>query len=239
MKVSVIIATFNRFKYLLNAINSVKNQTYKDIEIIIINDCSTDENYYKYNFKNCIVIHLDMNSKKRLGHKSPGGYQRSIGMKIASGDYIAFLDDDDYWLPNKLEMQVKAMKDTKYLISCTDGYFGKGIFEKSKVKEYKIYNKEKYYGVIKNIFKKKGKEHLLENGFPKFWNKEFINVHNCSIASSVMINKKLVSKIGYFSNKYYAPDYDYWLRAIEHSDLLYLDLPLMYYDVGHGDGQNY
>ena len=78
-----------------------------------------------------------MNSKKRLGYKSPGGYHRSIWMKIASGDYIAFLDDD-YWLPNKLEMQVKAMKDTKYLISCTVGYLGKGIIEKSRYRKYMI-----------------------------------------------------------------------------------------------------
>ena len=131
------------------------------------------------------------------------------------------------------------MKDSKCLISCTDGYFGKGVYDEKKVKEYKIYNKEKYFGVLKSIFNKKSKKHLLENGFPKIWTKEFVKVHNCTIASSVMIDKEIINKIGYFDNKYWAPDYDYWLRAIEHTDMIYLDLPLMYYDGGHGDGQNY
>ena len=50
-KVSVIIPTYNRFKYLLNAIKSVKQQTYSNIEIIVVNDCSTQEDYYTFDFK--------------------------------------------------------------------------------------------------------------------------------------------------------------------------------------------
>ena len=49
--VSVIIPTFNRFKYLLNTIKSVKEQTYNNIEIIVVNDCSTEKEYYEYNWK--------------------------------------------------------------------------------------------------------------------------------------------------------------------------------------------
>lgn len=56
-KVSVIIPTFNRFKYLLNTIKYVKEQTYKNIEIIVVNDCSTEKEYYEYNWvKNNIPI---------------------------------------------------------------------------------------------------------------------------------------------------------------------------------------
>lgn len=235
--VSVIIPTFNRFNYLLNTIKSVKNQTYKNIEIIIVNDCSTQKEYYNYKFENCIVINLDKNSKKRFGHASPGGYQRSQGMKIASGTYIAFVDDDDYWLPNKLEKQINAMETSRCLISCTDGFFGNGIYDKTK--KYMIYNKEKYQNIIKNIFRRKGKGHLMEDGFPFIWTKEFMGVHNCCIASSVIIHRKIMDKIGYFSNQLWAPDYDYWTRAIQHSDLIYIDEPLLYWDSGHGDGQNY
>ena len=63
-KVSVIIPTYNRFTSLLNAVNSVINQTYQNIEIIIVNDCSTEKEYYEYNFDNNVnIIHLTQNSK--------------------------------------------------------------------------------------------------------------------------------------------------------------------------------
>ena len=64
--VTVIIPTYNRFDYLLKAIQSVRNQNYKNIEIIIVNDCSSELEYYNYKFENCIVINLDKNSKKDL-----------------------------------------------------------------------------------------------------------------------------------------------------------------------------
>tara|TARA_B100001063_G_C16774100_1_gene563814 strand:- start:1203 stop:1919 length:717 start_codon:yes stop_codon:yes gene_type:complete len=236
-KISVIIPSYNRFKFLLKALESVRNQTYKNIEIIIVNDCSTQEEYYNYKFEGCIVIHLDKNSKARFGHASPGGFQRSMGMKIASGDYIAFLDDDDHWLPDKLEKQVTAMITSRCLISSTDGLIGNGPYDKTK--KYRIYNKENYLGTIKNIFARKGKQDLMKDGFPLIWNEEFLKVHNCAIASSIMIHKSLIEKIGYFSNQLWAPDYDYWLRAVKHTDLVYVDEPLMYFDTGHGDGQNY
>ena len=235
--VTVIIPTYNRFKYLLKTVESVKTQTYNNIEIIVVNDCSTDEQYYNYKFENCTVIHLDKNSKTKFGHASPGGYQRTQGMKIASGEYIAFLDDDDYWLPDKLEKQISAMEETKCLISCTDGYYGAGLYDKTK--KYIIYNKEKWHNCIRGIYNGKGKGELMKDGFPKIWTKEFVNVHNCSIASSVVIHRSLIEKIGYFGNGLWAPDYEYWKRAINHSNLVYLDEPLLYWDSGHGDGQNY
>jgi len=235
--ISIIIPTYNRFKYLCNTIESVKNQTYKNIEIIIVNDCSTQEEYYKTKFEGCIVIHLDKNSKARFGHASPGGFQRSIGMKIASGKYIAFVDDDDYWMHDKLEKQIEMMKTSGCLMSCTDGYFGNGIYDKTK--KYKIYNKEKYQNTIKSIFNRKGKGELMKNGFPLIWNKEFIDVHNCCIASSVMIEKSIIDKVGHFSNQLWAPDYEYWKRVIEHTDCIYIEEPLLYWDSGHGEGQNY
>ena len=66
-KVSIIIPTYNRFNFLLNTIKSVKEQTYKNIEIIVINDCSTQKEYYEYNFDNdIIIINLKENSKKKF-----------------------------------------------------------------------------------------------------------------------------------------------------------------------------
>ena len=114
-KVSVIIPTYNRFHYLLNAIKSVKEQTYKNIEIIVVNDCSIQKEYYLFDFKKNFgdefyILHLPKNSKEIFGIVSPGGHARNIGMMLSSGTYIAFLDDDDYFLPSKIEKQLKLMK---------------------------------------------------------------------------------------------------------------------------------
>ena len=235
--VTVIIPTYNRFSYLLNAIASVKAQTYPNIELIIVNDRSTETEYYNYEFKDCIVIHMEINSKKRFGKASPGGFQRSVGMKIANGNYIAFLDDDDVWFPEKIEKQLLKMKLTQCGMSCTDGLFGVGVYNKDK--QYVIYNEVKFKNIIKQIFNRKKKGSLMKNGFPDIWNEEFMNVHNCCIASSIMIEKKIIDKVGYFSNKHYAPDYDYWIRSIKHTDCVFVREPLMYYDAGHGNGQLY
>ena len=236
-KVSIIIPTYNRFQYLLNAVESAKNQTYKNKEIIIVNDGSSQEQYYTHKFEDCIVINMDINSKKRFGKASPGGFQRSIGMKIATGDYFAFLDDDDYWFPTKIEKQVQAMKKHNCKMSCTDGLFGKGIYDPNK--SYRKYNKEHYMNVIKSIFTRHGKRALMKDGFPLIWNEEFLKTHNCCIASSVMVHKNIVKIIGDFSNDNWAPDWEYWKRIIKFTDCVYLDEPLLHWDSGSGDGKLY
>ena len=73
-KVSVIIPTFNRFKYLLNTIESVKKQTYNNLEIIVVNDRSTQKEYYNYDWDaiNIIIIHLDQNTKDKFGYPCVG-----------------------------------------------------------------------------------------------------------------------------------------------------------------------
>ena len=104
-KVSVIIPTYNRFTYLLNAIKSIKAQTYKNIEIIVVNDCSTEKEYYNYSWDtaNVKIIHLPTQSKTIFNHSAPG-YVRNKGGELATGKYIAFCDDDDYWFPDKISM---------------------------------------------------------------------------------------------------------------------------------------
>lgn len=244
-KVSVIIPTYNRFKYLLNAIKSVKNQTYQNIEIIVVNDCSTQKEYYTFDFKNTFgenffIIHLPKNSRKTFGDVCGGGNSRNIGMMIASGKYIAFLDDDDYFLPMKIEKQILAMKNTDCLISCTEAYGGKGPYNSNL-----IYNKWHYKGIywntLKNIFRNNLK--LLDDMYKNdinIWNQEAIYTHNCTIGgSSVIINRDLIKKAGYFPLKKYAEDWEYWKELIKYSDCVFLREPLTYIDACHGDGQNY
>lgn len=84
-KVSVIIPTYNRFRYLMNTIRSVQAQTYTNLEIIVVNDRSTEPEYYTHDWNDIRIIHLDRNSKELFGHACPGGFQRNYGMEIATG----------------------------------------------------------------------------------------------------------------------------------------------------------
>lgn len=237
-KVSVIIPTYNRFRYLLNTIMSIKEQTYSNIEIIVVNDCSTETEYYKYdwNKNNILLIHLEENSKKKFGYAC-AGFVRNKGIERSSGKYIAFCDDDDIWFPNKIELQIKAMQETGCKMSSTDGLFGKGIFDSAK--SYEKYNAEGNYSCLQNIYKNKG-SNLLDNGFPRIWTLDFLKIHNCVICSSVTIEKDVLDKIGYMKNIMNGQeDYDCWLRALAHTNSVYIEDICFYYDGAHGDGQNY
>lgn len=237
-RVSVIVPTFNRFRYMLNTIQSIKAQTYSNIEIIVVNDCSTEKAYYEYNWKqNGIhIIHLKPNSKELFGYASVG-YVRNKGIEQSSGKYIAYCDDDDIWFPSKIELQLNAMKKTGCRMSSTDGLFGVGVYDSNTL--YKKYNAEHYFDCLKNIYKMKGSK-LLDNGFPEIWTKKFIDVHNCIIISSVLIEKELLDKINNFKClKTGQEDYDCSKRALEHTNSVYVPDVCFYYDGGHGDGQQY
>ena len=124
-KLSVIIPTYNRYDKLQNAIESVKNQTYKNIEIIVVNDNSVDGRYYEKSFqsrKDIKIINLNPCTKTLFDFPMiPNGINRNIGLQFATGTYIAFLDDDDYWMPRKIELQLNEMKQKNIQMSCTDG----------------------------------------------------------------------------------------------------------------------
>ena len=107
--VSVIIPTYNREKTILKSINSVLKQTYKDIEVIIVDDCSTD---------NTEEIIKNIDDKRiiyyKLKENSGACVARNKGIDLAKGEFIAFQDSDDEWNKNKLEIQMKHLKNSKY-----------------------------------------------------------------------------------------------------------------------------
>lgn len=112
IKVSVIITTHNRVTLLKRAVNSVLAQSYKNIELIIVNDASTDEtnDYLKSLTNEFDVVNIFID-------KSRGGnYARNVGIKASTGEYIAFLDDDDYYLPDKIKKQMELIEDKGYQI---------------------------------------------------------------------------------------------------------------------------
>ena len=111
-KVSVIIPIHNSSLYLEECINSVVNQTYKNLEIILINDNSTDNSIDIINSfcdKRIKVINLDNNYGVSIA--------RNKGVELSTGDFICFLDSDDYWNLKKIEKQVKFIKNKAFIYS--------------------------------------------------------------------------------------------------------------------------
>ena len=233
-KVSVIIPSYNRFPYLLRAIESVDSQNYKNLEIIIINDGSDEEEYYKHKFnENVKIINLKENQKQIHGF-GPGSI-RNFGINEAEGYYLAFLDDDDIWLPKKLEVQIEEMINQNLGLSSTEGYYGEGIYKPNET--YKLYNKEFYLKDLQYLYK--DTDYLIHGNLPKIWDYDFTKVHNCFITSSVIVEKEIFDKLGGFRNLPRWADYDCWLGLQQLTKSVYIDEPLFYYDGLHGDGRNY
>ncbi len=228
-KVSVIIVTYENFKELLYAIESVRGQTHTDIEIIVVNDGSTDRAYYEHDFGDDVtMIHMEKNTKSFFGFTCSGGYQTNHGIKLATGKYIAFMNAKEYWLPDKVQKQLIAMTENDVKMSSCESYVGEGIYDKQQ--NYKRYNEDRFLTTIQNIHTKKN-SCLMDNGYPLIWTPDFLKIHNCCINSSVIIEKSIVDMVGKFKISDYADDYDYWLRALQHTNCVYITEPLMYYNI--------
>ncbi|HGY5996408.1 TPA: glycosyltransferase family 2 protein [Aeromonas hydrophila] len=115
-KVSVIMPLYNSARFLAASIDSVLKQQYTNWELILIDDCSVDD---------CVVIaqaYCDRDSRiklVRLAENSGAAVARNRGIEIAEGRFIAFLDSDDLWLPEKLNTQIDFMLKNKVAFSYT------------------------------------------------------------------------------------------------------------------------
>lgn len=112
--VSIIMPTYNCAKFIKETIQSVLNQTYENWELVIVDDCSND---------NTEEIVESFNDKRIKYHKleknSGAAVARTTAMKMAIGNYMAFLDSDDLWKKEKLEKQLEFMKKNNYNFTCT------------------------------------------------------------------------------------------------------------------------
>ena len=136
--VSVVVPTYKRGEALSKALDSLKNQTYKNIEVIVVNDCTetawienVSEIVSRYeNSMNVVLIH---NEGK---HGSAGA--RDEGICKAKGSYTTFLDDDDYYLPEKIESQLFTMLQNNADFSITDleQYSENGKFIEKRERSY-------------------------------------------------------------------------------------------------------
>lgn len=102
--VSVIIATYNRAELVVQAVESALNQTYKNIEIVVVDDGSTDSTRQALRQYEGRIEYIYQERSER-------SKARNVGLRHSSGYYIAFLDSDDLWLPTKIEKQVRVLNE--------------------------------------------------------------------------------------------------------------------------------
>ena len=124
-KVSVIIPSYNSSSYIMDAVASALAQTYENLEVIVADDASTDNT--------CDVINTIKDPRVRLVVRAENGgaaAARNTAISVATGRYIAFLDSDDYWMPDKLSIQIGKMREAAISFSYTS-YLAKS--EKNEV----------------------------------------------------------------------------------------------------------
>ena len=187
IKISVIIPTFNRGKLIGNSIKSVLNQTFKNIEIIVIDDGSTD------NTKKVVEkFHNDKIKYIKLKENKGGSNARNIGIKMAKGQYISFQDSDDIFYPNKLEKQLENLVNKNSNLD----------FCKINV----IYNESYSYFVPSEIREKR----IFKGNFIN----ELISFGNFISTQAILAKKLLIKKYLFDPEMPRLQDYDLLLRMI-------------------------
>lgn len=185
--VSVIIPTYNRSNSLTVSLNSITNQTYKNIELIVIDDNSSD------NTKE-IINSLEIPNLKFIIHEKNLGAPaaRNTGIKNCTGDFIAFMDDDDMWHPEKIERQLN------YLIQNPEA---DAVFC-----EFKYVLKNKFYYPDKIMFDNNLLDLSLNRSLGSF--------------SLPLIRKNCIDVTGLIDiNLPSCQDWDYWIRLVQNFNL--------------------
>ena len=201
--VSVIIPTFNRASFVLEAADSVLKQTVEDFELIVVDDGSTDETEKALTqYQGRFIYHFQDNQGVSAA--------RNRGIQTARGKWIAFLDDDDLWLPEKIETQIKFFSKTPDAMICQT--------EEIWIRNGRRVNpRKKHQKFSGNIF---APSLLL-----------------CLVSpSAVMIKRELFEQVGCFDETLPAcEDYDLWLRISAQFPIFLIDRPLVVKRGGHPD----
>jgi len=204
--ISVVIPTYNRASFLKEAIDSVLSQTCRDFELIVVDDGSTDDTP---------ALLLSYGKKIKVIKKANKGPSaaRNRGIKAAKGEWLAFLDSDDSWKPDKLEKQVQFIKDNPDIKICQT--------EEIWIRNGKRVNPRK--------------KHEMHSG----WIYEQC-LPMCIVSpSSVMIHREVIEKVGLFDETMLAcEDYDLWLRIAPFYPICLVREKLIVKQGGHADQQS-
>lgn len=198
--VSVVIPMYNSEATITSVLDSVKNQTanYYIKEVIVINDGSTDgskEKVINYQIQNSEVPIILVNQEN-------GGVSRArnTGLKKASGKYIALLDSDDIWLPNKIKRQVEILEKNPYI------FFLGGASDKDNLTLY-------FWKKIRGLYKVKPRD-VCWKSFP--------------VTPSVIFRRGCLEKVGYFNEgQGYGEDLQFFQRFFKEYNFFYLAEPVV------------
>ncbi|MCB2306042.1 glycosyltransferase family 2 protein [Clostridium estertheticum] len=198
-KVSVVIPMYNSENTIIGTLESVRNQTASELisQIIIINDGSTDKSFnvvreYASTHKKISIKIID---KKNGGASSA----RNAGMREVNSEYIALLDSDDEWLPNKIEIQMKTLKQNPEIDFLGGDYNGVNLCV--------LFKK------INKLYKASVKD-LCFKFFP--------------VTPSAVFKKKIVEEIGYFDeNQKFAEDGNYFLKICANYNYYHLPVQMV------------
>lgn len=187
--VSVIVPYFKKKRYILETINSILNQTHKNLEIIVVYD---DKNKSDIQYLNKIKK-KDKRIKLVVNNETLGaGFARNKGIKLAKGDYIAFIDADDIWKKNKIDKQLNYMKLVNASISHTS---------------YKIFRKKNQILKIR-----RAKNFFSLNDL----------LYSCDIGlSTVMVKKKILRNKCLFPSLKTKEDFVLWLSILQKNKKIY------------------
>jgi len=199
--VSIIIPTYNREAHLRCTIQSVLDQTFKNFELLICDDGSTDGSHH-------LVKEFQDARIKWLAGKNSGGpaIPRNNGIAAAKSEWLAFLDSDDSWEPEKLEKQLKAANDYNVKAVCTN----------SKVVKNNTIQDNFYFP----------QSHNSRLSFT-----DMLEV-NRVICSSMLIHRSIIAQIGVFPEEFEyrgIEDYVLWLSSSMLTDIYYIDDALTQY----------
>ncbi len=212
-KVSVIIISYNRAQLLKVAMQTVFDQTFEDFELLIIDDGSPDDT------ENTVKAFHDPRLRYIKHAQNQGeGAARNSGVQHAEGEYIAFLDDDDEWLPNKLQLQVE-------LLDAQPKHVG---FVHSALINF-------YADTGEEVEKKRPVETVSGKVFDRLLQDNFV------ILSTVMARKECFDAAGPFDLSIPAGlDYDMWVRISQNYEFAYIDTPLIKYRIHRNNlGSNF
>ena len=207
--VTAVITTHNRSILLGRAIESVLSQTYPAIECIVVDDNSDDDTAEVCSaFDKVQYIHIGAEESRG------GNYARNKGIKAAKGKYLAFLDDDDYWLPEKIQKQVALIEQSKAkVIYC--GRRNENV-ENDRIRySYNIPVKEYSGDLNRKIF----------SAIP-------------TTTSALLVDKDTLIKAGSFDeNLKFWQEYDLMIRLSQVTEFDFVEEPLLVYSIDQGDTQ--
>lgn len=198
--IGVVIPTYNRPKETLRAVESALNQTFKPSQIVVVDDGSNDETVRELEGK---LSGVSVEFVK-LKHTGNPGLVRNEGIKRIQTELIAFLDSDDYWMPFKLETQLKQMLDSNVRAVCSNA-----SIETEDGQNLDYQNRPNGEISLRSLIKS-----------------------NHIICSSVMLDRKILQEISGFAEKMFvqgAEDYATWLRVSTLTKWHYTNKPLLFY----------